>query len=96
MHYHGNIPDNLTLITDANPIYNVAQLFLISIIFILIFIKLLVLKTKTKNHSSKDHLNRLKKDLTKPINRIITALMSMAGLKMQTPIWSYLYASSTS
>lgn len=26
-HYHGNIPDNLTLITDGNPIYNAAQVF---------------------------------------------------------------------
>ena len=26
-HYHGNIPADLTLITDANPIYNAAQLF---------------------------------------------------------------------
>ena len=26
-HYQGNIPDNLTLITDGNPIYNAAQVF---------------------------------------------------------------------
>ena len=26
-HYNGNIPENLTLITDGNPIYNAAQVF---------------------------------------------------------------------